>query len=184
MEWTLPGTVLICNREDAADVESMFQSMFLGGGMVLSQVASITGLEPYAVQNWVKRGFLPPPERKKYSMRQLCRIISINMLKHTLPMERICSLLSYINGHLDDESDDIIDDSQLYFMFVRLASQLRQVHDQNVWDALLEKELESYVEPVPGAKARVMAVLRIMVTAWTSARLRQAAEQMLTSLEP
>ena len=64
MEWILPGTVLKVQKEDAAFVENQFNSMFLGGGMVLSQVAGITGLEPYTVQNWVKRGFLPPPERK------------------------------------------------------------------------------------------------------------------------
>ena len=62
MQWTIPGTVLRIERDNADGVEEMFSSMFLAGGMVLSQVASITGLEPYTVQNWVKRGFLPPPE--------------------------------------------------------------------------------------------------------------------------
>ena len=46
MKWTIPGTVLQIAREDADSVEEMFSSMFLAGGMVLSQVASITGLEP------------------------------------------------------------------------------------------------------------------------------------------
>ena len=183
MEWIIPGTVLTANKDDAAFIENQFNSMFLGGGMVLSQVAGVTGLEPYTVQNWVKRGFLPPPERKKYSLEQLCRIININMLKNVLPMERICGMLSYINGSLDDESDDIIDDSQLYFMFVRLAAYYRVMHNTEGREALIAKELESYVEPVPGAKERVTKVLRVMLTAWAAAQLRSTAEQMLTEIE-
>lgn len=183
MKWILPGTVMEARREEADRLESQFSAMFLAGGMVLSQVASITGLEPYTVQNWVKRGFLPPPERKKYSLEQLCRIININMLKNVLPMERICGMLSYINGTLDDESDDIIDDSTLYFMFVRLAAYYRVMHNNEGRDAIIDKELESYVEPVPGAKERVKKVLCIMLTAWAAAQLQSVADRMLTEIE-
>ena len=182
MEWIIPGTVLKTPKEDAAHIEAQFNSMFLGGGMVLSQVAGITGLESYTVQNWVKRGFLPPPDRKKYGLNQLCRIILINMLKSALPMERICGMLTYINGHLDDTSDDIIDDSKLYFMFVRLAAHYRVMHDPAGRDEKIEQELANYDEPVPGAKERVKKVLRIMLTAWASAQLRQAAEAMMEEL--
>lgn len=182
MEWIIPGTVLTGEREAAASVELQFNSMFLGGGMVLSQVSGITGLEPYAVQNWVKRGFLPPPQRKKYTLEQLCRIITINMLKNVLPMERICGLLAYINGALDDESDDIIDDSTLYFMFVRLAAHAPEGDSPDVWNKRIGQELSAYAEPVPGAKARVEQVLRVMLTAWASARLRCQAEKMLEEL--
>ena len=183
MDWIIPGTVLPAKKDDAAFIENQFNSMFLGGGMVLSQVAGITGLEPYTVQNWVKRGFLSPPERKKYTLEQLCRIININMLKNVLPMERICGMLSYINGHLDDESDDIIDDSKLYFMFVRLAAHYRVMQNAEGRDAQIEKELENYAEPVPGAKERVTKVLRIMLTAWIASKLRQQAEDMLKQLQ-
>ena len=84
MEWFIPGTVL--KADVASAVDQQFSAMFLGGGIVLSQVTGITGLEAYMVQNWVKRGFLSPPERKHYSLKQLCRIININMLKNALPM--------------------------------------------------------------------------------------------------
>ena len=183
MEWIIPGTVLPAKKDDAAFIENQFNSMFLGGGMVLSQVAGITGLEPYTVQNWVKRGLLPPPERKKYTLEQLCRIININMLKNVLPMERICGMLSYINGTLDDESDDIIDDSKLYFMFVRLAAHYRVMHNSDGRDAIIDQELKNYAEPVPGAKERVKKVLCIMLTAWAAAQLQRVADQMLTKIE-
>ena len=183
MEWNIPGTVLRCPLSEASAIDARFGAMFMGGDLVLSQVVGITGLESYTVQNWVKRGFLSPPQRKRYTRRQLCRIININMLKSVLPMERICGLLAYINGHLDDESDDIIDDSQLYFMFVRLAARAAQINDPEEWDGCIQQELASYEEPVPGAAKRVEKVLRIMLTAWASARLQRKAEQMLNEIE-
>lgn len=182
MKWRIPGTVLQIERENADGVEEMFSSMFLAGGMVLSQVASITGLEPYTIQNWVKRGFLAPPQHKRYSENQLCRILHINMLKSVLPLEQICGLLSYVNGKLDEESDDIIDDSQLYFLFVRLASRARELGEPAAWDLAMKEALSQYREPVPGARNRIEKALRVMLTAWVAARMRRAAEEMLQEL--
>ena len=39
-----------------------------------------------------------------------------------MQLDKICALLSYVNGELDDESDDLIDDFQLYLYIVRLAA--------------------------------------------------------------
>ncbi len=182
MIWTIPGTLLQSQREEASQIKEQFTAMFLAGGMMLSQVSSLTGLESYTIQNWVKRGFLSPPQKKRYTLRQLCRIININMLKSVLPMEQICSLLAYVNGQLDDESDDMIDDSVLYFMFVRLAAQSPELGDSEKWDRILEEIMADYEEPVPGAKERVKQVLRIMLTAWIAARIGQEAEKMLNAL--
>ena len=182
MKWRIPGTVLQIERENADGVEEMFSSMFLAGGMVLSQVASITGLEPYTIQNWVKRGFLAPPQRKRYSANQLCRILQINMLKSVLPLEQICGLLGYVNGKLDEESDDIIDDAQLYFLFVRLASRAKELDDPAAWEKAMADALCQYQEPVPGARERIEKALRIMLTAWVAARMRYSEEAMLQEL--
>lgn len=182
MKWTIPGTVLQIPRQDAEHIEEQFRSMFLGGDLVLSQISGITGLEAYTVQNWVKRGLLAPPQRKRYTLRQLCRIININMLKGVLPMERICGLLGYVNGQLNDESDDVIDDSQLYFMFVRLAARAKELYREEERETLLDSALAQYAEPVPGARERVRQALRIMLTAWLAARMQQEAEKMLDTL--
>ena len=182
MEWIIPGTVLTAKREDAPYVENHFQTMFGTGGLVLSQVANLTGLEPYAIQNWVKRGFLSRPEHKRYSMRQVCRILNINMLRSVMPLEEICRLLGYINGELDNEGDDLIDDSRLYFMFVRLAARARYIGGTKSWDDALEEVTADYVEPVPGAREKLVWVLRIMLTAWVSAQLRWQAEKMMQKL--
>ncbi len=182
MTWTLPGTTLQAPRKEADQAHLLFQPMFLAGGLTLSQVSSITGLEPYTIQNWVKRGFLSAPRGKRYDLEQLCRIITINMLKGALTLERICSLLSYINGDLTDESDDIIDDTVLYFMFLRLAARARHIGgDQNWEDALLDATAH-YSEPYPGARERVIKVLRVMLMAWISARFQQQVEDMVSKL--
>ena len=183
MNWIIPGTTLEGQRSNADRTDGLFQSMFLAGGLTLSQVSSITGLESYTIQNWVKRGFLAPPQNKRYNMEQVCRIIIINMLKGALPLEQICSLISYINGSLTDESDDIIDDAVLYFKFVSLAARARHIGGTQQWDEALEEVLANYTEPFPGAKEKVAKVLRIMLTAWIAARLKEQADGMIARLE-
>ena len=182
MNWTLPGTTIAAHREDADKTRQQFDALFLAGGLTLSQVSSITGLEPYAVQNWVKRGFLTPPKAKRYDQEQVCRIILINMLKGTLALEQITHMMSYVNGNLADDSDDLIDDAVLYFMFVRLAARARHIGGTEQWDKAVESVLTDYREPVPGAKERVRKVLRTMLTAWVANRLRLETEEMLKNL--
>ena len=183
MNWTIPGTTLTGLRSDADRTDGLFQSLFLAGGLTLSQVSSITGLETHTVQNWVKRGFLPPPQNKRYTMEQTCRIILINMLKGALPLEQICHLISYINGSLTDESDDIIDDTVLYFKFVSLAARARHIGGTKEWSEALEEVTENYAEPYPGAKEKVKKVLQIMLTAWIASHLCAQTNEMITALE-
>lgn len=179
MKWVIPGTVLQAERADAEGTAGVFRSMYMAGDMVLGQVSSISGLEPYIVQNWVKRGFLSPPRSKRYSMNQLCRILNINMLRGALPMDQICGLLTYINGQLDDESDDLIDDAQLYFMFVRLAARADEAKDPAEWKKLTKQLLADYPEKCPGANDRISRVLQVMLSAWISTVMRQEAERLL-----
>lgn len=183
MNWNIPGTVLAVPMEEMDHIQEMFSSMFLAGNMALGQISNITGLEPHTVQNWVKRGFLAPPQNKRYSLNQLCRILNINMLKSALSLEQICGLLQYINGSLEDESDDLIDDARLYFLFLRLAAYHRQMHNPAGRDTYLQQILADYKEPVPGARERVEKVLQIMLTAWAASQLRQTAEKMVNDLK-
>ena len=182
MNWIIPGTTLEDRRENADRIESLFTSMFLAGGLTLSQVAAITGLESHTIQNWVKRGFLSPPQGKRYTKDQVCRIITINMLKGTLTLEQACGLMSYVNGDLADTTDDLINDAELYFMFVRLAAGARHIGGTEAWDDAMAQALRSYREPVPGARERVEKALRIMLNTWISNRMRQQVEDMLKEL--
>ena len=183
MEWTIPGTTIRGSRAEVDASIRQIEGMFLGGGMIRSQLASVSGVEPHDIQNWVKRGFLPSPVNKRYSCRQFCRIVTINMLRTAMPMDRICSLLAYVNGRLDDESDDLIDDTVLYFMFLRLAARARHIGGKDSWDIAIADILSNYDEPCPGAKERIDRVLRIMLTAWIGVQTIRRAEQMLSELE-
>lgn len=182
MNWIIPGTTLEANRDEADRIMGLFTSMFLAGGLTLSQVATVTGLESHTIQNWVKRGFLSSPRGKRYDMEQVCRILNMNMLKGTLQLEQICSLMTYINGSMEDESDDLVDDTILYFMFVRLAARARQVGDDREWEEALQEITADYVEPVPGARDKLIRVLRIMLTVWAANSMRAAAEKMIEEL--
>ncbi len=182
MEWTIPGTVLTCPKEEAEQIPEHIRSLFLGGGITLSQVVAITGLESHTIQNWVKRGFLTSPEKKRYSLRQLCRILNIHMLKYAIPLDKVCALLGYVNGRLDDEQDDIIDDSELYFLFVGLAAQADTLLQATDREAVIRKAMERYTPPSPGAQERVEIALRIMLTAHLATRLYQQTENLLHTI--
>lgn len=184
VEWTLPGTVLSVDADRPQAAEEVFSSLFLAGGLVLSQVTQVTGLEPYIIQNWVRRGFLAPPKQRKYTRRQLSRILMINALKSTLSIEQICKLLSYINGALDDEGDDTIDDTELYGAFVLVAGSVQKydLTSESEMNRLIADGLKDYKEPIPGAKERIEQALRIMITAWRAAQLQTKAQSMMNAL--
>ena len=180
--WTIPGTTLEGVRSNADRTESLFQSLFLVGGLTLSQVARITGLENHTIQNWVKRGFLPPPRNKRYDMEQVCRIINMNILKGNMQLEQIVKLMGYLNGNLADESDDLVDDATLFFMFVNLAARARYIGGSEKWEDALMQVTENYVEPVPGAREKLIKVLQVMLTTWIANLLKAKADQMIEEL--
>ena len=181
-ESTLPGTALARGAGQSAG--ALLEPMFLAGGLVLSQVAAITGLEGYVIQNWVKRGFVSPPKGKRYSRRQVGRILMMNLLKDALQLDKIIRLLSYVNGHLDDESDDLIDDFELYLAAVGLMDRLRGdvLTDPQALRALCYEALSGYVPARPGARERVAKALEVVLVAHAAARLKARAEGMLAAL--
>ena len=182
MHWTIPGTTLQAPREEADSAEALFRSMFLAGGLTLSQVATVTGLEPYTIQNWVKRGFLSAPRNKRYDLEQVCRIININILRGPLPLEQIIKLMAYLNGDLTDEKDDLVDDTLLFFLFVKLAARARYIGGTKNWDEALLEVTEEYQEPIPGAREKLIKVLKIMLTIWCANQLKLQADMMVAQL--
>lgn len=182
MTWTIPGTTIQARREDADQVGDLFQTLFVTGGLSLCQVTNLTGLEPYTIQNWVKRGFLSPPRCKRYDLEQVCRLININVLRGTMPLEQIQHLMGYLNGDLASDADDLVDDAMLLFYFVRLAARARYIGGSKAWDDALEEITQSYQEPLPGARVKLIRVLKIMLTVWVANQLKQQAERMISQL--
>lgn len=180
----LPGTTIEISVSGPEDAKSFLDNAFKCDGLMMSQVARLTGLEPYMIQNWVKRGFLSPPQKKLYSKRQFCRIAIINMLRDGMQIEKITGLLSYINGRLDDESDDIIDDSLLYLYYISAICEIKgTVIDDKVIGDAIERVVADFSEPFPGAKKRLVKVIAVMINAHLAAFLRKQAEQILNSLD-
>ena len=180
----LPGTTVEIAVQNADVAKDVLDNAFLCGGLMMSQVARMTGLEPYMIQNWVRRGFLSPPTKKMYSKRQFCRIAIINMLREVLQIEKITQLLSYINGRLDDETDDIIDDTDLYLYYVSAMCSLeRPVVDEKYLESHIERVVSNFNEPFPGAKKRIIKVLSVMMNAHHAATLRKRAEDILATLD-
>lgn len=111
----------------------------LGNGISLSQMCNITKLEPHAIQNWVKRGYIPHPINKKYYLKHLARTLLISALKECMYLEDIESLMVYINGDVDDESDDIIGEEDLYNLFTNL---IEAIDDINNIESIVDKKVK------------------------------------------
>lgn len=183
MATVLPGTTIEVSKVAKGISRTMFDGIFAAGGITLSQVSVMTGLEPYLIQNWVKRGFVSPPQKRQYSKNQFGRIVIINMLRESLQLDKICGLLSYINGALNDESDDLISDSELYHMYSDMIADggINVTEPESVKTAA-QKAAEGYNEPRAGAKDRLVKILQVMAYAHFSTMSRRTAEEMLSRL--
>lgn len=184
MNGFLPGTTIELKALTPNAARDLLDHLFLSGGLVLSQVTKMTGLAPYEVQNWVKRGFLPPPQHKMYDRNQFCRIVTINMLRESMQIDKITQLLSFINGHLDDSSDDLVDDSELYNYYVNLLAVMEgHMPDEDEIRTHIRYITSDFKEPRPGGKRRLALVLEVMLYAFYSAEMRKRAETLLQGLD-
>ena len=174
---TFPGTNIEVNLAKKGAAKRIIDPMFLTGGLMLSQVSGVTGLEPHMIQNWVKRGFLTAPVNKKYSKNQFCRILIINFLRDSLQIDKITGLIGYINGKLSEDSDDIIDDSDLYYYFVDIISKIG--FDIERVELIINEKLYDYTEKHRGDKERLINVLKAMTIFYMSAQMKSLAEVML-----
>ena len=192
MSACFPGTVIETSKLEVGASRTLFAGIFAGGGIALSQVSSMTGLEPYVIQNWVKRGFVSPPQRRVYSSRQFARIVIINMLRQTLQIEHITALLSYINGSLSDESDDLIPDDELYHRYVDAAATLESCEslDASAVDKAAAEGCTGFGEGEAQADAarsedakRLYEVLRVMAYAHMASEARRRALELASALD-
>ena len=180
----LPGTTIETVLAPGA-ADRQLTPMFLGGGLVLSQVCQLTGLEGYTIQNWVKRKFLSPPEKKKYTRCQLCRIFNINLLKDSFTLEQSVTVLGYVNGSVNDSNDDFIDDSRLYTYLVDCLAALNCSDHLDLSNAgeTVRAVTADYKSPHRGAEIRLWQVLEIMLTACQAQQIHRRALEMFGQLD-
>ena len=184
MSTTFPGTTIEVSKIEKGSSRQLFEGIFATGGITLSQVSVMTGLEPYIVQNWVKRGFVSSPKKRVYSKEQFARIIIINMLKEALKIEDICSLIKVIGGDTHDTSDDLIFDDELYHRYVDMvAGNSANVLDPAEAARVADEAAESIEERVAGTRKKLAHILQVMLYAHSASRLRISAEEILGTLK-
>ena len=184
MPGTLPGTTIEISSLEKDGARHVFSHIFSAGGGVLSQISRMTGLEPHTIQNWVKRGYLSPPQHRQYSERQFVRVVIINLLRQSLQLDEITDLLSYINGKLSDEADDAVDDPTLYHMFCNVLCAIGERYPTpEVIGEAARAELFCFSEREPGDKKRIEKVLSVMVYAYLSSAAKQRIDRLLHGLD-
>ncbi len=184
MSTTFPGTTIEVPKLEEGSSKLLFDGIFATGGITLSQVSIMTGLEPYLIQNWVKRGFLTSPVGRVYSKEQFARIVIINMLRDVLQIDKICSLIHVIAGVPTDKSDDLISDDELYHRYVNLlASNELNISDKQAVISAAEKASEDFAEPVPGARKQLVRILTAMVYAHAATHFASLSDEIISTLQ-
>lgn len=174
-----PGAVFSVSCDGGAF--SPFEILLhITGGVTLSQVCEMTGLEPSTVQNWVKRGWVPKPVGKRYGEQHLARVFLINSLRGVLQLENIIDLLHHVNGNLNDPKDDIISDRALYDLFCGV---LHLCQSGAPLESAVEQALQGYAEPYCGAKSKLRQALAVMLPAYRCAQLKREAETAFRTIK-
>ena len=174
---TIPGTNITYSKDALKKIKEMID---VTGGLSLSQVCTITSLQTSTIQNWVKRGYIPHPENKKYFERHMARILLVASLKDAMNIEDVGELMILINGDVDDTSDDIISEQQLYSYFCDVIHLIDQssLNDQDIMKTIkkvLSKENDIH-------KDRLMLALKTMVYGYYSGICMKKANTTLDEL--
>lgn len=181
----IPGTVIPAENGKGPVGSAFLTGIFsVTSGLMLSQIKEITGLDAPALQNWIKRGWVSSPTGKRYNIDQVARILIINMLRETLKLESIAYLMSYINGNVNDRSDDIIPESVLYDYICCIIDRCKNyaVNDSENLKPLIADCTADYKEAIPGSTERLRKALEIIILAYQSARIKTKAESLLNTI--
>ena len=153
-------------------------------GLTLRQVCAITGLEPSTIQNWIKRGFVASPVQKKYRERQLARILLISVLRESMQIDSIGTLMTYVNGNTEDESDDIISEADLYDRFSAVTKDLKDdLSGIKDIPARVAREKQEYDAPDQNAAERLGNALTVMAYACAAAFCKEKSENLFETIK-
>jgi len=149
MQKRIPGTSIKFTEQARDAAYSVISPVIEAtGGLSLSQLSKLTGLETSTIQNWIKRGWVAATVGKKYSDKQVTRILLINMMRGVMKLDDIAFIMTYINGDVEDTSDDIIPDEALYNLLCRIIFKA----DEN--NSYSEKQLSVIIDDAVTASAK------------------------------
>lgn len=181
----IPGTVLEFKPSCANDCYSVIAPLLtVTGGLTLSQVKALTGLQSSTIQNWVKRGWVKNPAGKRYGEAQVVRIILINMMRGSMQMEQIIYLMSYINGSVEDNSDDILPDRELFDILCGIIYDCdnHSLTDSKFLDAAICEGIHKAAISDDLAQTKLKTALKAMVLAYFSTQIKDMAQAAFSSV--
>ena len=181
----IPGTKLKKNdMGNVTGLEFLSKVFYISEGVMLSQIREVSGIDGSTLQNWTKRGWVANARLKKYNIDQVAHILIINMLRSCIQLDHIAFLLQYINGKIDDASDDIIRDSVLYDYICRILETLtrKDVATKASITEVIHDQISDYKEAMAGARDRLANALEIIVTAYYAALIKRNSDEMLANL--
>ena len=181
----IPGTRLKKNdMGNVTGLEFLSKVFYISEGVMLSQIREVSGIDGSTLQNWTKRGWVANARLKKYNIDQVAHILIINMLRSCIQLDHIAFLLQYINGKIDDASDDIIRDSVLYDYICRILETLtrKDVATKASITEVIHDQISDYKEAMAGARDRLANALEIIVTAYYAALIKRSSDEMLANL--
>ena len=180
-EKLLPGTAttyIVHGEKGFSKIDMLLEAT---GGLSLSQVCAVTGLEGSTIQNWVKRGWVAHPKGKKYEEVHIARILILNALKECIKLEYIAQLMTYVNGVTEDFDDDIIREKDLFNYLCDALQRLGQVDDlsRGGVESVAEDVIKDYTGPVPYARVKIRKALAIMIYACVCTDVKRRTEAMM-----
>lgn len=185
MDRLVPGTSLVYSDSIRNSAFSLVSPVLEAtGGITLSQLSKLTDLEGSTIQNWIKRGWVSSTKGKRYSEKQVIRILLINMLRGTMKLDQIAKLMTYINGDVEDTSDDIIADVTLYNILCRIiftAEDEGAFASDTVW-RLINREMEKCSSEIRSDEDKLRKAMYVMVMAYRSSCLKNEMEKGLKEI--
>ena len=181
----IPGTKLRRSEmENLTGLAFLKKVFFVSEGVMLTQIRDISGIDSSTLQNWTKRGWVVSAKSKRYDIDQVAHILIINMLRSCMQLDHIAFLIHYINGDVEDTSDDIIRDSILYDYICRILSRISESGECELASikTVVESVTTDYEEPVEGARVRLNRALEIITVTYYSALMKQHAARLLETL--
>ncbi len=181
----IPGTTLKFTEQARDEAFSIVSPVLdATGGLTLSQLSKLTGLTGTTIQNWIKRGWVASTQGKKYSRKQVLRILLINVLRDSMKLEDIAKLMEYVNGDVEDTSDDIIDDDVWYNILCRI---IFTAEDEGAFNSdsvkkLINRELEKCTREIHihSDEYKLHNAMFVMIMAYRSACLKDEMNKVLT----
>ncbi len=183
----IPGTALSCESAAIQSAYEIIKPFFsITNGITLAQVRELTGLETSTIQNWVRRGWVASPVNKRYGERHVIRIILINSIRRSMRIDRVIALMAYINGDVEDTSDDTVSDAVLFNEFCAAVFECdkRQTYDPQQIDSIINTRLDEITYLEGEGKAKLKITLRIMVQAFLAALLQDKIDEEFKNYLP